>query len=287
MITAADFDGLFARVDRSGRFGPDDRHGALNFITPAVRAAALAQATGDLVISCARTIATDVGGPVELVRSVDALPDQHWSAVNEQLHVQGHGRDGTTHLDSLAHFAWKGTAHNHRVQVPLPGQPMLDVGAPAQGVLTRGFLVDLPTAVHGNRLPAGVSCPLPLLQQLLEHTDVTPRSGDALVLRMNHGSGPEIGGLSMECAEWLHDQQISLIITDAGLETEPSEVEGNLVPWHVLTLTAMGIHLVDLADLAALADVCRQRQDWTFLLTLAPAPLIGSTSALINPLAVF
>lgn len=289
MITAADFDSLFTRIDRSGCFGPDDRDGALNFITPAVRADALAQAKGDLVVSCARTIHTDAGrrSPVELVRSVDAVPDQHWSAVNEQLHIQGHGRDGTTHLDSLAHFAWKGVAHNNRDQVPAQGGAMLDVCAPARGVLTRGFLVDLPTAVRGNQLKAGAGCSLTLLRQLLEQTNVTPRSGDALVLRMNQVSDEEMGGLALDCAPWLHDQQIALIVTDAGLETEPSEVERNLVPWHVLTLAAMGIHLVDHADLAALAQACSQRRTWTFLLTLAPSPIAGSTSALVNPLAVF
>jgi hypothetical protein len=49
----------------------------------------------------------------------------------------------------------------------------------------------------------------------------------------------------------------------------------------------MGIHLVDLADLGTLAETCARRRTWTFLLALAPPPITRSTSALINPLAIF
>jgi hypothetical protein len=289
VLTEAEFDVLYARVDRRNHWGSDDQNGALNFITPSVRAAALAGITGDTVISCARLIRADPGSkaPVRLTRSIDAIPGQHWSAVNEQLAVQGHGRDGTTHLDALAHFAWKGHAHNKREQVPALGGAMLDVQAAARGVLTRGFLVDLRAATGDSRLRPGAPCSLLLLRQILDHTSVTPRSGDALVLRMNSADDGSIGGLALDCATWLHDQQVAIVITDAGFETEPSQVQNVLVPWHVLALTAMGIHLVDLADLGTLAETCARRRTWTFLLALAPPPITRSTSALINPLAIF
>ena len=289
MLTEAEFEALYARVDRGNYWPGDDQDGALNFITPPVRAAALAEVTGDIVVSCARAIDADQGsnGPVRLTRFLDAIPGQHWSAVNEQLAVQGHGRDGTTHLDALGHFAWKERAHNMRQQVPARGDPMLDVVAAARGVVTRGFLVDLPAAVSQGRLQPGAPCSPELLQQLLQETSVTPRSGDALVLRMNFAASGTVGGLALDCSAWLHDQQIAIIVTDAGFETEPSQVQNVLVPWHVLALTAMGIHLVDLADLDPLAGICARRGTRTFLLTLAPPPISRSTSALINPLAIF
>jgi hypothetical protein len=289
VFSEVEFDALLSSVDRSGHWGTGDQDGALNFITPAVRTAALAAVTCDAVVSCARPILTlEAGtGPVGLTRTVDAMSGQQWSAVNEHLTVQGHGRDGTTHLDALAHFAWKGRTYNQRPQVPAAEEQMLDIRAVARGVLTRGFLVDLPAAVDQGLLEPGAPCSLSLLQQLLHRTGVTVRSGDALALRMNVGTSGCIGGLSLDCAAWLHDREICLVVTDGGFETEPSQVENVIVPWHVLALTAMGLHLIDLAELDALSATCVRRARWTFLLTLAPPPITGSTSALINPLAIF
>jgi hypothetical protein len=49
----------------------------------------------------------------------------------------------------------------------------------------------------------------------------------------------------------------------------------------------MGLPLVDNAELDELAQNCRRRGRWFFLITIAPWRLSGATSAPFNPIAVF
>jgi hypothetical protein len=49
----------------------------------------------------------------------------------------------------------------------------------------------------------------------------------------------------------------------------------------------MGLRLVDLADLEALARTCSQQRRWEFFAVIASIPLAGSTSSPVNPLAMF
>ena len=69
-------------------------------------------------------------------------------------------------------------------------------------------------------------------------------------------------GLSIECAEWVHASELAMIVTDCGLDPVPSQVAGVQVPWHILALTRMGLRLVDLAHLDALAQTCSRLRRW-------------------------
>ncbi len=56
---------------------------------------------------------------------------------------------------------------------------------------------------------------------------------------------------------------------------------------HDFSLVYLGVHLIDNADLEALAEACAARNRWEFLLTMAPIPYPGGTGSPINPIAIF
>jgi hypothetical protein len=60
---------------------------------------------------------------------------------------------------------------------------------------------------------------------------------------------------------------------------------GNAV--HVVGLVAMGLWLIDNANLEELAESCAARGRWTFMLTIAPLRLQHTTGSPVNPIALF
>ena len=57
--------------------------------------------------------------------------------------------------------------------------------------------------------------------------------------------------------------------------------------FHVVSLVAMGLWLIDNANLEDLARACTERRRWQFLLTVAPLRLARVTGSPVNPIAVF
>jgi len=67
----------------------------------------------------------------------------------------------------------------------------------------------------------------------------------------------------------------------------PSGYEGVALPIHVGTLVAMGIHLIDNADLDAVSSACAGLGRNEFLFSMAPLILERGTASPVNPLAIF
>ena len=57
--------------------------------------------------------------------------------------------------------------------------------------------------------------------------------------------------------------------------------------FHVVCLVAMGLWLIDNANLEDLARTADRLNRWEFLLTIAPLRLKGVTGSPVNPIAVF
>jgi hypothetical protein len=57
--------------------------------------------------------------------------------------------------------------------------------------------------------------------------------------------------------------------------------------FHVVCLVAMGLWLIDNANLEDLAQACAQRKRWEFLLAVCPLRLRNVTGSPVNPIAVF
>lgn len=225
-----------------------------------------------------------------------------WAAVNDRLELDLHGAASMTHVDAREHFAWDpgtgtgsggGSGTGGADGPGLPDRPAVprDALAPwTSGWLGRGVLVD------ASDVPAGHLVTPDELAAILRRQSVEVRPGDALVLSFGRhrrprrsdvplGAEPE-AGLSIACAPWLAQAAPALVVTDWGLDGQPSEVEGMPAPWHVLCLTALGVGLVDMADLSALVAACADRRRWEFALVMAALPLPHASGSPVNPLAL-
>jgi hypothetical protein len=86
---------------------------------------------------------------------------------------------------------------------------------------------------------------------------------------------------------FLKQRNVALLGNDAVNDVQPSMVEGNGRPIHQLAIVAMGLPLIDVMDLEAVAQVASRLKRWEFLLTAAPVPVLGGTGFPLNPIATF
>jgi kynurenine formamidase len=95
-------------------------------------------------------------------------------------------------------------------------------------------------------------------------------------------------GLDASCLEWLHARKIAVLGCDAVSDIAPSPYGAEMgLPIHVGTLVIQGIHLIDNADLEALAAACEKHRRYEFLFSMAPLILERGTASPVNPLALF
>jgi len=291
VLTEQEFRDLASSVDRSRAWADDDERGALNFLTPSTTLAALREVEHGRVVSCAdRSLASRI----EIITSTDEA--HSWIAVNETVSFQQHGAGSMTHFDSLGHFFYDGRGHSgtERSILDPHGVSALDTTAASAGIIGRGILIDLPAIAGTSYLDADTFVSLAAVRAWLRRVHVQARPGDILFIRMGRPLAPApepggysmVGGLSLECARWIYDERISLIVSDAGLDSPTPAVEDVATPWHVLALARMGISLVDFAELEELAWLCGSTGKYSFLAILSVLPLAKATASPVNPLVV-
>ena len=82
---------------------------------------------------------------------------------------------------------------------------------------------------------------------------------------------------------WLKQRDVSLLGADRPQSVMPSEL-GRAV--HDFSIIYLGLHMLDNADLEALADACAARNRWQSRRGLA-APYCRGTGSPVNPIATF
>lgn len=290
VMTEEAFKALASSVDRRVTWGAGDQLGALHFLTAAATAAAAQEVRAGSVISCA---ARSRGALTSLTTSIDG--SDAWSAVNETLVIQQHGPASMTHFDGLGHFFYEGRSHAGTPDsvVGPAGVTSLDVVPASGGIVGRGLLLDLPAIAGVPYLGLDRDVRLAEVRAWLDRRGVGPRPGDILFVRTGALLAPlapvglpAVGGLDLDCVPWVFDQQFSVIVSDAGLDSPRSMVERVATPWHILLIARMGVSLVDFADLEALGATCAALDRVTFLASIAVLPLAGSTASPVNPVAV-
>src|SRR5205085_730844 len=125
-----------------------DERGTLNLITPAKRREAAALVKDGVSISLAHDVlkakAADNDSPfIHKMLYTGAHPNGDWFM--DQYEVLFHGL-AHTHMDSLAHTAWKGKMYNGFSQMDITNEGAKELGITnvKEGVLSRGVLVDIP-----------------------------------------------------------------------------------------------------------------------------------------------
>lgn len=319
--TADDLEAYLFRDRNWGRWGEDDERGTINLITPESRLAALASARTGAAISLSRPIATWLGPgnnqPAQHFMKISHGAGQNTvregptagGAATDYYGLQYHGVN-TTHLDALCH-AWDRdgiyNGRDPREVLSTEGASFAGVETLAEGIFTRGVLVDVPAyrgvdyvtqeePVHGAEL-----------QDILDHTGTVLRPGDGLCIYsgrekwqaahpdMPYGRYPVVAepgrgtmhfekpGLHASCLPFLRDSDASVLVWDM-LDVTP-------FPYDVAftvhgALHAYGLVLIDNALLEPLAMACRAEKRTDFLLTVAPLVVNGGTGSPVNPIAV-
>jgi len=296
--TKAEIDGWMASLSNWGRWGPSDQIGTLNLITPDKRKQALKLVKEGTAVSLAHTIdkeqAPDSPRPLGQQMTLDA-----GGHAMDLYTIWYHG-SVITHIDSLCHYSFEGKIYNGYDRAKIaqgPGCPSNGIEHHKNGIMTRGILVDLPRMKNVPYLEPGTSVYASDLEAWEKFAGIKIGSGDAVFLRTGRWArraekgawnvAANAAGYHASVMPWLKQRDVALLGNDGVNDVQPSGVEGSPRPIHQLAIVALGLPLVDVMDLEAVAETAARLRRWEFLLTAAAVPVLGGTGFPLNPIATF
>ena len=305
----SEFRTLGRRLSNWGRWGPDDQLGTLNHIQPEtiLRAAGIVK-TGrivDLGIEIGRPGVQRVGGirsnPVHLMNLTPLdLRDnaEHMCIADDYIMMP---LQSVTQWDGLGHVGYDDLLYNGYSSdsiTTLQGSTKLSIHrVAARGIIGRGVLLDVAGYLGVDRLPIETRIDPALLEAVARRQGVMVAAGDILLVRTGwirhivvdrNVEAYWLGepGLSLECAEWLHQRDIAAIAADNwGVEFVRPDRAGGM-PLHCVLIRDMGMTLGEIFDLEALSQDCARDGIFEFLLTATPLKVVGGVGSPITPLAI-
>ena len=309
--TEAEVLGYFDKLSNWGRWGADDELGTPNLITPEKTQRAVSLVREGVTVSLAREIrwepTADVPSPPvhfmlesgEGWASGDKVSARSNAAAIDYIGMVFHGVS-VTHVDSLAHFFWNGKTYNgkpaHLVSTSL-GATVCSVVAGKGGFISRGVLVDVPLVRGVDWLERGEGVMPEDILAAEERCGFRVQEGDILLirtgqLRRRSVEGPvdrSAGSTACQaaCLPLFHERGIAVMGSDTGNDVSPAQYAKVPQPIHQVGITAMGLWILDNANLEDIAEGCRQRSRWEFMLSIGPLPLHNTTGSPVNPIAVF
>ncbi|MFJ5546632.1 cyclase family protein [Streptomyces sp. NPDC093225] len=300
-ISRVEFDALFASVRTWGRWSHADR-GAWNLATP------------ERVRRAARLVRDGTAVPLGLPWNTRPGPDNPRPALHymsdlgdveppepathkDFLGADYHGK-AVTHLDALAHVAYRGRLYDGRPARACVGADGVRFGSVAAlgPLVAKGVLLDLPAVLGTDWLEPGravgaadvVAAERALGAAVDEGCAVLLRTGR---FRRRRALGPwDVGaasaGFAVDALPLLAERGIGLLGADGDSDVRPSPVEGLHSPVHALAVAAMGVPLLDNLDLEELSAACAAAGRYEFMLVVAPLVVPGGTGSPVNPVAV-
>jgi kynurenine formamidase len=306
-VSAEWLDRVFHETRNWGRWGGDDERGALNFITPAKRAAAAALVRDGVALSCARDLAVQPSpeNPRPAQHHMLVAGDAAESlvpgigATGDYIGVAFHGM-ATSHIDALCHVAVDGRLYNgfDLAEVKSTGAQRVNIEVARDGIVSRGVLLDVPRLRGVPWLEPAEAIGPDELSRAEEAAGLRVSEGDILLVstgrdarRRKHGPwDPNTGGLAgldPRCLPWLDERSVAVLGCDGVSDPLPATgIPGWPLPIHQCCLVGMGVHLLDNLALDALAAACAERSRWEFLFVVAPLRIPGGTGSPVNPIAV-
>ncbi len=288
-------------VSNWGRWGDADEAGTLNLITPAKRVAAARLVTEGVSVSLGHDAMTaktvDNGSPYEhSMTTLDIPGAENWRF--DAIKVAPHGF-AHTHVDALCHRLKAGKLYNGFSADVITDSGCAKVGIDnlKDGVFTRGVLIDIPRLKGVPWLEPTVAIYPEDLEAWEKKVGVRVGAGDVLLVRTGRWArraaqgpwpaGEGAAGLHPSCGKWLRERDVAVIGGDVGNDVNPSGIEGEPFPLHLLALYAMGMPILDNLDLERLAAEAAKQKRWEFLFTAAPLRIVGGTASPLNPIATF
>jgi hypothetical protein len=302
-VTKAQVQRWMIELSNWGRWGKDDQLGTLNLITAQKRQQALALARRGVVVSLEQPVAlvpmpeaTKRDGRSHAMSFYEirfrTFPDPDLETGNpgfssdiKEYHVHG----PMTHLDALCHASYQGKWYNGFVLAEgfsdKAGCSRLGTEAVKQGIVTRGILVDMTRLKNPSR-PPGARAYVEDLEAWERQTGLKVSPGDALFVYnapapgRQGGAGGLGGSMDISVLPWMKARGVAIT---SSIRSIPEDPRAN----HVVSLVAMGLHLLDGPRLTELAETAARLNQWEFLMVIAPPTVPGSTGELVNPLAMF
>jgi kynurenine formamidase len=302
---------LAGAVTNWGRWGDDDELGTLNTIDDAARGrGAAAVRTGR---SFGLSIPFDEHGPqmghigrINPVHTMTATGGDN----AQKMDLGGGARFNddfvamplqcATHWDSLAHVHYGGQMYNGFASgtVDALGASKLGIEKAADRFVTRGVLLDIARLHAVDRLAPDHAIDADELDRACAAAGVEIQAGDVVVVRTGlmgtwRSSGTWAGfagmqpGLHYETAAWFRERDVAGVACDnAAVEHLGLSMPGVMLPFHMLALRDMGLHLGEYWMLEDLAAACAAQDVADFLLVAAPLPVTGAVGAPVHPVAV-
>ena len=302
-MTETEFRAVYDQLSSQLPGGPDDRRGALNYITPAEVLTALAEPTLGRTVSLAAPVenwpAPDNPDPAEhrMKEPFGAGVGKGLSFSLDRIAMNIHG-NADSHVDALCHVVFDGELYNGLAAdtVTEKGAAELSIAVAADGIVGRGVLLDVPRSRGVPWLEPGDHVTADDLLAAERDQGVRVGRGDIVCVRVGHRrrrteQGPwdaaaSRAGLHPTLLPLLAERQIAALGSDGNNDTAPSPVAGVDFPVHVLAVNALGLHLLDYLQFTELAQACAAAGRWSFLCVIAPLRLPTGTGSPVNPIAI-
>src|SRR5690348_3338220 len=295
-MTETEFRSLYERLRGQLPWGPDDRRGALNYITQAGILAALDEVTVGRTVSLAAPVehrpAADNPDPARHQMTgplgADAGPGLAFSMDRVAMNIHG---NADSHIDALCHVVFDGVLYNGvpAATVTERGAGELSIDVAADGIVGRGVLLDIPRSRGLPWLEPGDHVTVDDVLATERSQDVRVGRGDVVCVRVGHrrrrdergpwNAAEARAGLHPTALPLLAERRIAALASDGNNDTAPCAVEGVEFPVHVLAINALGLHLLDYLQFTELADVCAALGRWSFLCVIAPLRLPTGTGS--------
>jgi kynurenine formamidase len=297
-LTDEELQAMFDRCSNTGRWGPDDELGTLNYITPKKRIAAAGLVKTGEVVSVGRDLSTKQTktNPRPVDHIMFATPPNS-PGRSDFFSIASHGMT-VTHMDALCHFSFEGRLYNGREvssSITPNGAKWGSVQAQRNGIFTRGVLLDVAAARNVPWYLPDEYVTVADFEAAEARQKVRVQSGDAVFVRtgmekMEAQEGEQDiyprAGLHAECVEWMHRREACLYGGDC-IEKLPYPSKRFTSAMHMIGLVSMGLPILDWPALTELAQTCERLRRWDYLLTTAPLRLPGGTASPVNPLCLF
>ena len=311
-VSAEQFRALYADVS-AWNGGPAGGEGAQS---DALQRGALRYLTTDRIAAAARLVRTGVtvrlGRPLDTQAALDnpapavhlmtMLPEDDGSGAplrfaKDYVGADYHN-DTHSHLDAFCHVAYERTLYNGHpdTTVSSRGAEYGTIELLDNGLVGRGVLLDIPAVRDVPWLEPGDNVFRADLEAAEAAQGVRVEAGDVLLVRTGHARRlAELGpwdtarakaGLHPTAVPFLAERRVTALGSDGNSDTAPSNTEGVGFPIHVLTLNAMGVHLLDYLQFEDLLPACRSSGVWEFLFVATPLRIPGGTGLPVNPVAI-
>jgi len=305
LMDAASFAALYQRLRDASAWGPADRRGGLNYITPEQVLAAAGEVRLGRTVTLAAPIESRAApdNPEPAVHEMtspagDQADPAGLSFATDRLSMNIHG-NADSHIDALCHVIYRARLYNDvpADTVGAAGASELSIEIAHNGIVGRGVLLDIPRRHGVPWLEPGEHVTADDLIRAADAQQVRIGQGDLLFIRVGHRRRQaELGawdsarartGLHPAALELVAERRIAALGSDSNNDTFPSAAEGIDFPVHVLAVNAMGLHLLDWLQFEDLAAVCEELNRWSFLCVIAPLRLRAATGSPVNPIAIF